>query len=80
MIFRRFQVDGFGVWRDLTLDGLDPGLNVLVAPNEGGKTTLMSFARAVLYGFRQRNHPDRYEPLRGGRHAAIDLGRQLQPV
>lgn len=71
MIFRRFQVDGFGVWRDLTLDGLDAGLNVLVAPNEGGKTTLMSFARAVLYGFRQRNHPERYEPLRGGRHGGF---------
>jgi len=68
MIFRRFYVDGFGIWRDLTLDGLQPGLNVLVAPNEGGKTTLMSFTRAVLYGFRQRNHPERYEPLRGGKH------------
>jgi uncharacterized protein YhaN len=68
MIFRRFHVDGFGIWRDLTLDGLDPGLNVLLAPNEGGKTTLMSFTRAVLYGFRQRNHPERYEPLRGGKH------------
>lgn len=68
MIFRRVHIDGFGIWRDLTLDGLTPGLNVLVAPNEGGKTTLMSFIRAVLYGFRQRNHPERYEPLRGGKH------------
>ncbi len=68
MIFRRLHIDGFGIWRDLTLDSLRPGLNVFVAPNEGGKTTLMSFARAVLYGFRQRNHPDRYEPLRGGKH------------
>lgn len=68
MIFRRFHIDGFGVWRDLTLDGLEPGLNILVAPNEGGKTTLMSFTRAVLYGFRPRNHPERYEPLRGGKH------------
>jgi len=68
VIFRRFHIDGFGIWRDLTLDGLQPGLNVFVAPNEGGKTTLMSFARAVLYGFRQRKHPDRYEPLRGGKH------------
>ena len=68
MIFRRFHIDGFGIWRDLTLDDLDPGLNVFLAPNEGGKTTLMSFARAVLYGFRQRNHPERYEPLRGGKH------------
>lgn len=68
MIFRSFHVDGFGIWRNLTLDGLQPGLNVLLAPNEGGKTTLMSFARAVLYGFRQRSHPERYEPLRGGKH------------
>lgn len=68
MIFRRFHIDGFGIWHDLTLDGLQPGLNILVAPNEGGKTTLMSFARAVLYGFRPRNHPERYEPLRGGKH------------
>jgi len=68
MIFRRIHIDGFGIWRDLTLSDLDPGLNVFVAPNEGGKTTLMSFARAVLYGFRQRGHPERYEPLRGGKH------------
>ncbi len=68
MIFQRFHIDGFGIWRDLTLDGLQPGLNVFLAPNEGGKTTLMSVARAVLYGFRQRSHPERYEPLRGGKH------------
>ncbi len=68
MIFRRLHIDGFGIWRDLTLEDLTPGLNVFVAPNEGGKTTLMSFTRAVLYGFRQRNHPERYEPLRGGKH------------
>ena len=68
MIFKRFHIDGFGIWRDLTLDNLAPGLNVFVAPNEGGKTTLMSFARAVLYGFRQRKHPERYRPLHGGKH------------
>ena len=68
MIFKRFHIDGFGIWRDLTLDNLEPGLNVFVAPNEGGKTTLMSFARAVLYGFRQRKHPERYRPLHGGKH------------
>ncbi len=74
MIFKRFHIDGFGIWRDLTLDNLEPGLNVFVAPNEGGKTTLMSFARAVLYGFRQRNHPERYRPLHGGKHGGyIDI-------
>jgi uncharacterized protein YhaN len=68
MIFNRIHVDGFGIWRDLDLDELDPGLNVLLAPNEGGKTTLMSFIRSALFGFRRRNDPQRYEPLRGGKH------------
>ena len=71
MIFRHLHIDGFGIWRDLTLNDLDPGLNVFVAPNEGGKTTLMIFVRSVLYGFRKRNHPERYEPLRGGKHGGF---------
>ena len=71
MIFQHLHIDGFGIWRDLTLDDIDPGLNVFVAPNEGGKTTLMTFVRSVLYGFRRRNHPERYEPLRGGKHGGF---------
>jgi uncharacterized protein YhaN len=68
MIFNRIHIDGFGTWRDLDLEELDPGLNVLLAPNEGGKTTLMTFIRSVLFGFRRRSDPQRYEPLRGGKH------------
>lgn len=68
MKFRRIHVDGFGVWNDLELDDLGPGLNVLAAPNEGGKSTLMAFIRAVLFGFKRRGDPQRYEPLRGGKH------------
>lgn len=68
MKFRRIHVDGFGVWHDLRLRALGPGLNLLVAPNEGGKSTLMAFIRAVLFGFKRRGDPRRYEPLRGGRH------------
>ncbi len=68
MIFRRIHVDGFGIWQDLNLDQLSPGLNVLLAPNEGGKSTLMAFVRAVLFGFKRRRDPHRYEPLRGGNH------------
>lgn len=67
MKFRRLQIDGFGIWHNLALD-LEPGLTVFVAPNEGGKTTLMGFFRAVLFGFRRRDDPQRYEPLRGGKH------------
>ena len=71
MIFRRLHIDGFGVWRDLDLDDLSPGLNVFLAPNEGGKSTLMAFIRAVLFGFKRRNDPRRYEPLRGGKHGGF---------
>jgi len=68
MIFKRFHIDGFGIWSDQTFDSLDPGLNIFVAVNEGGKTTLMNFVRAMLYGFRLSRSGNRYEPLRGGNH------------
>lgn len=45
------RVDSFGAWSNLTLGGLDEGLNVLYGPNEAGKTTLLEFIRTVLYGF-----------------------------
>lgn len=74
MIFRRIHVDGFGIWHDLTLEQLSSGLNVFLAPNEGGKSTLMAFVRAVLFGFKRRNDPQRYVPLRGGSHGGfIDI-------
>ena len=60
------EVDGYGVWSGLKLDGLSDGLNVFFGPNEAGKTTLMQFVRSVLYGF----SPQRRQylpPLRGGR-------------
>ena len=71
MIFRRIHVDGFGIWRDLKLDELSPGLNVFLSPNEGGKSTLMAFVRAVLFGFKRRRDPQRYEPLCGGQHGGF---------
>ena len=60
------EIDGYGVWSGLKLEGLAGGLNVLYGPNEAGKTTLLQFVRSVLYGFsplRRRYLP----PVRGGR-------------
>ena len=60
------EVDGFGVWTGLKLEGLSEGLNVFYGPNEAGKTTLMQFVRSVLYGFsadRRRYLP----PAQGGK-------------
>jgi uncharacterized protein YhaN len=44
------HIDRFGIWRDLTLPLCGPGLNVLYGPNEAGKSTLMRFVKALLYG------------------------------
>ena len=40
--FRRFR-------RPLRLDGFEPGLNVVVEPNETGKSTLLEALRAALF-------------------------------
>ena len=60
-----FHIDGFGIFRDQSLQGLPAGLVLFVGNNESGKTTLMEFIRTMFFGFprRQRNG---YPPLRGG--------------
>ena len=64
------HIDRFGIWRDLTLPLGGPGLNVLYGPNEAGKSTLMRFVKAALYG----GVPPRAEAdgptIRNGRGAA----------
>lgn len=62
------QVDGFGSLRDRQLH-TDAPLAVFYGANEAGKSTLMGFVRAVLFGFPQRSSRlERYEPLGGGAH------------
>ncbi len=61
------QIDGFGVWSDLKLERFSDGLTVLGGPNEAGKTTLMQFIRAVLYGFSQERRSRYLPPVHGGR-------------
>lgn len=60
------QVDGFGVWSGLKLDGLGDRLTCFYGPNEAGKTTLMQFVRTVLYGFSPERRRRYLPPLRGG--------------
>jgi len=65
-----WYVDGFGVLHDLRQEGLGPGVTVLLGENEAGKSTLLAFVRAILFGFPRANARDErsYPPLRGGRH------------
>ncbi len=64
-----WHIDGFGVWHDAGVTDLGDGVTVFLGENEAGKTTLLAFLRAMLFGFpdkRSRENP--YPPLAGGRH------------
>ncbi|AKF79074.1 DNA double-strand break repair Rad50 ATPase [Myxococcus fulvus 124B02] len=55
------RVRRFGHFSELSLE-LGPGLHLMYGPNEAGKSTLLSFLRAMLFGFEKRGHPERYAP------------------
>ena len=67
MKIRDISIDGFGVWSGLRLAGLEDGINVFYGPNEAGKTTLMQFLRAILYGFSPDRRARYLPPASGGR-------------
>jgi uncharacterized protein YhaN len=64
MRIERIKIDGFGRFERYE-EKLEPGLNVIFGENEAGKSTLLSFVRATLFGFSKRTEPSRYEPERG---------------
>ena len=45
------EIERFGLWAGLTLPALSDGINVFYGANETGKSTLLEFIRAILYGF-----------------------------
>ncbi|WP_442601342.1 AAA family ATPase [Paenibacillus sp. KN14-4R] len=62
------QVDGFGHLRDRSWQ-LVQSLTLVYGANEAGKSTLMGFIRAILFGFSPRSQlADRYVPSGGGAH------------
>ena len=65
-------IEGFGVFHQASLQELTPGILVFEGHNEAGKSTLMSFIKAMLFGFEgRRGSQNRYEPVRGGRHGGF---------
>ncbi len=52
MIIEELHVVGFGKWRDAAFR-FSPGLNLICAPNEAGKTTLLQGLFAALYGMKR---------------------------
>ena len=76
MRIRQIDIDGFGRFAERPFGPMEGPVTVLYGPNEAGKTTLVEFVRAVLFGFRDKRGrpsrsalgPNRYPPLRGGAH------------
>ena len=83
MRIKEFLIDGFGLFHQVGLRDLPPGLLLFTGPNEAGKSTLLGFFRALLFGFPDgRSRENAYPPLAGGRHGGsmtllTDGGREV---
>lgn len=68
MRIEEFHVDGFGRFQNLSVTALGPGLSIVLGKNEAGKSTMLAFLRAVLFGLPPKKQAEFYPPLNGGRH------------
>lgn len=69
MYIQSFHIDGFGIFADVQVDNLPPGLTVFLGENEAGKSTCLEFLRTMLVGYpnaRSREARRIPPPLRGG--------------
>jgi len=82
MRIESLHIDGFGHYTDQSIGTFDDALTVVRGQNEAGKSTLLAFMRAVLFGFPARLGAQHHPPLRGGRHGGrimlrLDDGRRF---
>src|SRR4030042_1922910 len=69
MRISHFHIDGFGIFHDVSVKNLPASFVLFSGDNEAGKSTLLSFLRDILFGFRdKRSKENNYPPLAGGRH------------
>lgn len=65
----RLHINGFGLFHQLTITDLSSHVTIFLGHNESGKSTLLGFIRAILFGFPDgRTNENIYPPLAGGRH------------
>ena len=60
------QVDGFGVWKGLTVESISDEITVFCGYNEAGKTTMMQFIRSMMFGFAPERLSKYTPPVYGG--------------
>jgi len=66
MRVKDIQIDGFGVWSNLSVDSIPDTMTLFYGPNEAGKTTMMQFLRAMFYGFTPERRTRYMPPVYGG--------------
>ena len=70
MIFTKLRIKNFGKFNDLELEFGDK-LNIIYGPNEAGKSTILAFIKAMLYGMTSKkrsireNDCLRFQPWHG---------------
>jgi uncharacterized protein YhaN len=79
MRIERLKVQGFGQLEALELR-FSSGLNLVFAPNEAGKSTLLAFVRSILFGFSRRGELAGYEPERGRMGGELLLSTGAGPL
>ena len=69
MYIQSFHMDGFGIFSDVSVENLSPGLSIFLGENEAGKSTCLEFLRTILIGYpdpRNKEYKRIPGPLRGG--------------
>lgn len=70
MFIKRINITNFGKLSDINIKPTN-GLNIVYAPNEAGKTTLLSFIKYIFYGTKQKKNygditfKERFTPWNG---------------
>ena len=67
MRLEELYLDGFGHFHQHIMGSISAPVTVFYGPNEAGKSTLLAFIRAILFGFPARFN-GHYPPLEGGKH------------
>ncbi|MHB1420808.1 MAG: AAA family ATPase [Bacillota bacterium] len=64
VVFQRMTLRGFGCYRREKIIELQEGLNIYIAPNEDGKSTLVAGFLAVLFGLPGSSDPTKFGKAR----------------
>ncbi|KRM67907.1 hypothetical protein FD06_GL000359 [Apilactobacillus ozensis DSM 23829 = JCM 17196] len=84
MIIKQLNIFGYGKWQDSTITLKSKNLNVIFGNNESGKTTLISFIKGILFGFKDgHNTYEQYIPKNTksyGGELLVDVNNKLLKI